>query len=74
MNKAFDMSSNEGEEANISSMGFNLRQLDPSFDPRTYGFKTLTNLFANLKGFEVVDNIINGRNHPLLKRNKVIRN
>ena len=73
VNKAFDMSSNEGEEANISSMGFNLRQLDPSFDPRTYGFKTLTNLFANLKGFEVVDNMINGRNHPLLKRNKVIR-
>ncbi len=68
VNKAFDMSNNESNEVNISTIGFNLRQLDPSFDPRTYGFKTLTNLFAHLKGFEVVDNVINGRNHPLIKR------
>lgn len=68
LNRAFDMSTNESNEVNISTIGFNLRQLDPSFDSRTYGFKTLTNLFSNLKGFEVVDNIVNGRNHPLLKR------
>jgi uncharacterized protein (TIGR00288 family) len=68
VNKAFDMSNNESNEVNISTIGFNLRQLDPSFDPRTYGYKTLTNLFANLKGFIVVDNIVNGRNHPLLQR------
>jgi len=68
VNKAFDMSNNESNEVNISTIGFNLRQLDPSFDSRTYGYKTLTNLFAHLKGFEVVDNVINGRNHPLIKR------
>lgn len=68
INKAFDMSTNESNEVNISTLGLNLRKLDPSFDCRSYGFKTITNLFASLRGFEVVDNIINGRNHPILKR------
>jgi hypothetical protein len=68
INKAFDISSNESDEAYISTIGFNLRKLDPSFDCRTHGYKTLTQLFKNLKGFELVDNFINGLNHPLLKR------
>lgn len=68
INKAFDMSTNESNEVNISTLGLNLRKLDPSFDPRTFGFKTLTSLFAKLPGFESIDNLINGRNHPVLKR------
>ncbi|MEJ7767097.1 MAG: NYN domain-containing protein [Chitinophagaceae bacterium] len=68
INKAFDMSTNESNEVNISTLGLNLRKLDPSFDCRSYGFKTITSLFASLNGFEVVDNLINGRNHPILKR------
>ena len=66
--KAFDMSANETDEINISTMGLNLRKLDPSFDCRTYGFKTLTSLFNNLPDFEVKENIVNGHNHPLLRR------
>jgi hypothetical protein len=66
--KAFDMSANESDESYISTIGANLRKLDPSFDCRTYGFKSLTQLFKSLKGFELVDNFINGLNHPLLKR------
>ncbi len=68
INKAFDMSTNESNEVNISTIGLNLRKLDPSFDSRTYGFKTITILFANLPDFEVVENMVNGRNHPVLKR------
>jgi uncharacterized LabA/DUF88 family protein len=68
ISKAFDMSTNESNEVNISTIGLNLRKLDPSFDCRTYGFKTITSLFAKLEGFEVIDNLINGRNHPVLKR------
>ncbi|MEJ7736137.1 MAG: NYN domain-containing protein [Chitinophagaceae bacterium] len=68
INRAFDMSANESNEVNISTLGLNLRKLDPSFDSRTYGYKTLTSLFANLRGFELVDNLVNGRNHPVLKR------
>ncbi|MEJ7672822.1 MAG: OST-HTH/LOTUS domain-containing protein [Chitinophagaceae bacterium] len=51
INKAFDMSANESNEVYVSTMGLNLRKLDPSFDARTYGFKTLTQLFSKLTGF-----------------------
>ena len=68
INKAFDMSSNESNEAYISTMGINLRKLDPSFDCRTYGFKNLTQLFTQLRDFTVMDNVVNGLNNPLLKR------
>src|SRR5215210_302520 len=68
IHKAFDMSANEANEVYVSNMGINLRKLDPSFDPRTYGFKTLTQLFSKLRDFVVVDNVVNGLNNPLLKR------
>ncbi len=69
INKAYDMSINESNEAYISTMGINLRKLDPSFDVRTYGCKTLTQFFSKLPGFKVVDNVINGLNNPLIKKN-----
>lgn len=68
INKAFDMSMNESNEAHISTMGINLRKLDPSFDVRTYGCKTLTQFFEKLKGFEMIDNIVNGLNNPLIRK------
>ena len=68
INKAFDMSANESNEVYVSTMGLNLRKLDPSFDSRTYGFKTLTQLFSKLRDFVVVDNVVNGLNNPLLKK------
>lgn len=68
IDKAYDMSINESNEAHISTMGINLRKLDPSFDVRTYGCKTLTQFFSKLPGFIVVDNVINGLNNPLIKR------
>lgn len=69
INKAFDMSINESNEAYISTLGINLRKLDPSFDVRSYGCKTLTQFFAKLRGFAVVDNVVNGINNPLVKKN-----
>ena len=62
------MSANESNEVYVSTMGLNLRKLDPSFDSRTYGFKTLTQLFSKLPDFVIVDNVVNGLNNPLLKR------
>ncbi len=41
---AFDMAVHEDGWANLGEIGFYLRQLDPSFDPRTYGFKQLSQL------------------------------
>lgn len=65
--KAFEISINEEEEAYISTVGTSLRKLDPSFDSRTYGFKTLTKLFESLDKYVVVKNVVNGLNHPLVK-------
>jgi hypothetical protein len=68
INKAYDMSINESNEAYISTLGINLRKLDPSFDVRTYGCKTLTQFFSKLRNFVVVDNVVNGLNNPLVKK------
>lgn len=68
INKAFDMSINESNEAYISTLGNNLRKLDPSFDVRSYGCKTLTQFFVNLPQFAIKENIINGINNPIIKR------
>lgn len=67
IDKAFEISTNEEEEISIAKIGFSLRKLDPSFDPRSYGFKNLTKLFENIKKYEVLKNDINGLNHPLIK-------
>lgn len=68
INRAYDMSINEGNEAYVSTLGNNLRKLDPSFDVRSYGCKTLTQFFSKLPTFDVKDNVINGINNPLIKR------
>ena len=68
INKAYEMSISEGNEPHISNIGTNLRKIDPSFDTRAYGFKSLTQLFASLKNYEIVNNEINGLNHPLVKK------
>lgn len=67
IDKAFEISINEDEQTYISKVGTSLRKIDPSFDPRTYGFKTLTQLFEKIEKYEVVKNEVNGLNHPLVK-------
>ncbi|MEC5395387.1 NYN domain-containing protein [Bergeyella sp. RCAD1439] len=66
--KAFDISANEEDHAHVSSMGNALRKIEPSFDTRTYGFRTLSALIASLSRYEIVNNKVNGLNHPLVKR------
>lgn len=68
IDKAFDISINEDEEAYIANIGSNLRKIDPSFDPRAFGFKTLTQLFDSIPKYEVIKNNVNGLNHPLVKK------
>ncbi len=67
IDKAFEISINEEDEAYIAKVGLSLRKIDPSFDSRTYGFKTLTKLFESLDKYVIVKNEVNGLNHPLVK-------
>jgi hypothetical protein len=68
INKAFEISVGENTEVHISKVGFSLRKIDPSFDTRTYGFRTLTQLFESLDNYVVIENNVNGFNHPLVKQ------
>ncbi|RKS02644.1 MULTISPECIES: NYN domain-containing protein [unclassified Flavobacterium] len=67
IDKAFEISTNEEDEAYISHVGTNLRKIDPSFDSRTYGFRNLTKLFESIEKYQVVKNEVNGLNHPLVR-------
>ncbi len=51
---AYKMGSDESDWVHLANIGNNLRQIDPSFDPRTYGFQRLSQLVSSLsKYFEV---------------------
>ncbi len=54
--KAFELSVQEDGWAHLANYGHNLRQLDPGFDPRTYGHKQLLMLVkARTDVFEIRD-------------------
>jgi len=61
LEQAFDMAVQEDGWARLDVMGSSLYQLDPSFDPRTYGHKQLSRLVGNLKSsFEMRTQEIDG--------------
>lgn len=55
IDKAFEMAVQDDDLAYLSGIGIQLRRLDPSFDPRTFGFYSLTGLFKSLsKKYEFI--------------------
>ena len=48
---AFDLTEQDDGWANLAALGSSLRKLDPAFDPRTYGYKQLSQLVQACKGF-----------------------
>lgn len=54
LSQAFEMSVGQDGWAPLASMGQAIYQVDPSFDPRTYGHKQLSRMIAKLKDrFEI---------------------
>lgn len=51
LEKAFEMAVQEDGWARLDHMGNALYQLDPGFDPRTYGQRQLSRLVGNLKDY-----------------------
>jgi len=49
LTQAFEMTVGQDGWARLDTMGNNLYQLDPGFDPRTYGYKQLSRLIKSLK-------------------------
>lgn len=67
INKAFDLAANEKDGTYIATVGSIIRQIDPSFDPRSFGYKNLSQLFESIEKYSVIKNEVNGLNHPLVK-------
>lgn len=67
IDKAFYLATNEEDGTYIAKVGIILRQIDPTFDPRSFGYKNLSQLFENIDKYLVVKNEVNGLNHPLVK-------
>lgn len=67
IDRAFQISANEDDQALVSQVGLNLRKIEPSFDSRTYGFKTLTKLLATLEKYSIIKNTVNGLSQPIVK-------
>ncbi len=53
LEKAFEMSVQEDGWASLAVFGNSLYQIDPGFDPRTYGHRQLSRLLGSLKSFEM---------------------
>lgn len=68
IDKAFEISAGEDQEVFISKIGHALRKINPSFDTREFGFKTLTEMFENLPNYEVVKKDVNGSVHPFARK------
>ena len=65
---AFDMAVQEDGWANLGTIGFYLRQLDPGFDPRTYGYKQLSQLIKSYSSlFEMRFKDETGRTNVYMK-------
>jgi len=48
LRKAFDVCAQENGWATLGMLGYSLRKLEPSFDPRTYGSRNLKTLISKL--------------------------
>lgn len=69
LKEAFEMSSDEDGWAHLGMMGTNLRQLDPSFDPRTFGYGQLLQLIDAYKDiFTIRKEDDKGRSAVYVKR------
>jgi hypothetical protein len=54
LKQAFDMAVRDDGWAKLAQIGLYLQQLDPGFDPRTYGFKQLSSMIkGHARIFEI---------------------
>jgi hypothetical protein len=58
LKRAFDLAAGDDGWAFLGVMGSHIRQLDPSFDPRTYGYKQLS---ALMRGYPKVFDLKTGK-------------
>jgi|GEM_PF-4830505 hypothetical protein len=68
LDKAFHLASKDGKTVLIAQLGVALKRFDNSFHPRNYGYNNLSEFLLNQNGYKLIDNIIEGYNHPILTK------
>lgn len=68
IDKAYFMGSPEDTGILVAILGSNLRKINPSFDTRTHGFRTLTKLLESLKEYEVSKPGSSGLSQAVVRR------
>lgn len=68
IDRAYFMSNHEDAEVLVSTLGGNIRKIDPSFDSRAHGFYSLTKLLESLSEYELTKVEIGGFQHNATRR------
>ncbi len=70
IDKAFQNAAKGQSQVYLASLGVHIQKLNPTFDSRAYGFDSLSDYLKSQKGYKLVDNYVNGLNHPLVEKEK----
>ncbi|WP_129714345.1 NYN domain-containing protein [Pedobacter sp. SYP-B3415] len=73
VDKAYFMASPEDIGVHVSTLGTNLRKIDPSFDSRTHGFRTLSKLLESIEHYEVYKPALSSQLYVKLKQKSKLK-
>ncbi|PKR81355.1 hypothetical protein CW751_04680 [Brumimicrobium salinarum] len=68
IDEAFQRASINNNEPHLAKVGVEIKKIDPDFHPRKYGFNNLSELLDKQDRFEIIENFVNGLNHPIVKK------
>lgn len=68
VDEAFQRASINNNEPHLAKFGIEIKKIDPDFHPRKYGFNNLSELLDKQDRFEIIENFVNGLNHPIVKK------
>lgn len=68
IDEAFQRASINNKEPHIARVGIEIKKIDPNFHPRKYGFSNLSELLNQQAKYEIIENFVDGLNHPIIKQ------
>lgn len=70
IDKAFENASKGQKQVYLANLGIHIQKLNPTFDARAYGYESLSDYLKSQKGYKLIDNFVNGLNHPMVEKEK----
>lgn len=68
IDKAFQNACNGKKQVYLANLGVQIYKLNPTFDVRAYGHESLSDYLRSQQGYRLIDNFINGLNHPIIEK------